>query len=513
MPTTINASPLEIPSDTSEKDELLHKLHTENQELKQQLTYFKRMIFGQKRERFIPSIPEEQMTLEGIFDHVGAKIPGFAETQETITYDRRKPKKGHGRNPIPDDLHREKHILDVPESEKTCSCCGGQKKHIGDEITEELEFKPAIFFVNQYVRPKYACPQCPINGITTAPLPPRPIDKGVAGTGLLSYILVSKHVDHLPLYRLEQMFKRYNIHLNRSTMDGWIAQLCFNLEAVYRVMHRQLLENSFLIQADETRMNVKDDTVKDKCAIGFLWPYVGDGKLAVFEFKDSHAREGPTDFLADFRERYLMSDGYAGYNQVIEKNQLRHLMCWAHARRKFFEAKDLHPQFAENVLTLIGALYEVEREREEGQKTITPQKRHDLRQQKSKPVLDQLKVLLENPGTVILPKNNLSQAIAYTLNHWEKLNRFLEDGRLPIDNNLVENTIRPVALGRKNYLFAGSPEGAHRLAIIYSLVATCKLNDINPYEYFYDILPKIPSYPAKNIADLTPVNWRTLKNS
>jgi len=505
MPTTINASPLEIPSDTSEKDELLHKLHTENQELKQQLTYFKRMIFGQKRERFTPSVPEEQMTLEGIFDYVGAKIPGFAETQETITYDRRKPKKGHGRNPIPDDLHREKHILDVPESEKTCSCCGGQKKHIGDEITEELEFKPAIFFVNQYVRPKYACPQCPMSGITTAPLPPRPIDKGVAGTGLLSYILVSKHVDHLPLYRLEQMFKRYNIHLNRSTMDGWIAQLCFNLEAVYRVMHRQLLENSFLIQADETRMNVQDDTVKDKCAIGFLWPYVGDGKLAVFEFKDSHAREGPTDFLTDFRERYLMSDGYAGYNQVIEKNQLRHLMCWAHARRKFFEAKDLHPQFAENVLTLIGALYEVEREREEGQKTITPQKRHDLRQQKSKPVLDQLKVLLENPGTVILPKNNLSQAIAYTLNHWEKLNRFLEDGRLPIDNNLVENTIRPVALGRKNYLFAGSPEGAHRLAIIYSLVATCKLNDINPYEYFYDILPKIPSYPAKNIARLTPL--------
>jgi transposase len=486
-------------------DELL----AENSDLKQQLAYLKRMVFGQKRERFVPSVPEEQMALEDLFETTGTKVPGFAESKETITYDRRKPQKGHGRNPIPEDLYREKHVLDVPESDKVCSCCGSPKTHIGDDVTEELEYKPAVFFVNQYVRPKYACPKCPDTGITTAPMPPRPIDKGVAGPGLLSYILVSKYVDHLPLYRLQQMFMRYNIHVNRSTMAGWIAELCNPLEAIYREMKESLLL-SFLIQADETTLKVLDDTVKGKCVLGYLWPYVGDEKLAVFEFRDSRSHEGPTDFLSAFTDRYLLSDGYAGYNDVVKKQQLTHLMCWAHARRKFFEAKDLAPDFVATVLEHIKELYKVELEATEGKLDYTA--RCELRKQKSVPMLERIKSLLENPGKVVLPKNKIAEAIAYTLNHWTHLTRFLEDGRLPIDNNLCENTIRPVALGRKNWLFAGSIDGAKRMAIIYSLVATCKLNSINPYEYFLDILPKAASYPNKNISDLTPINWKMSKN-
>ncbi len=478
-------------------------------DIKHQLAYLKRMIFGQKRERFVPSVPEEQMSLEDLFDTAGAKIPGFAETKETITYDRRKPKKGHGRNPIPDDLHREKHVLDVPESEKTCSCCGGQKKHIGDDVTEELEYKPAVFFVNQYVRPKYACPTCPDKGVAEAPMPSRPIDKGVAGPGLLAYILVSKYVDHLPLYRLQQMFLRYNIHINRSSMAGWIAQLCVPLEAVYRSMHKDLL-SSFLIQADETTLKVMDDTVKDKCVLGYLWPYVGDGKLAVFEFRDSRSHDGPTDFLKEFADRYLLSDGYAGYNDVIAKGNLKHLMCWAHARRKFFENKDLAPEFAEKVIVLIKELYTVELEAAAAKLDYPARK--NLRITKSVPVLEKIEGLLKNPGKVILPKSKVGEAVAYTLSHWTQLTRFLEDGRLPIDNNLCENTIRPVALGRKNWLFAGSIDGAKRMAIIYSLVATCKLNGINPYEYFVGILPKVAGYPASKIADLAPVNWKMSKS-
>lgn len=494
-----------LPHDIDESNRLLAQVYSENQHLKQELSYLKRMIFGQKRERFVPAVPEEQMTLEGLFETAGTKIPGFAESKETITYDRRKPKKGHGRKPIPDDLHREKHIIDVPESEKVCSCCSTPKNHIGDEITEELEYKPAVFFANQYIRPKYACPKCPDNGITTASMPPRPIDKGIAGPGLLGYILVSKYVDHLPLYRLEQMFKRYNIHINRSTMAGWIAQICAHLNAICREMHRQMLAESFLIQADETTLKVLDDTVKEKCSLGYLWPFVGDGNLAVFEFRDSRAQTGPTDFLSGFTDRYLLSDGYAGYNGAIRKNRLIHLMCWAHARRKFFEAKDLDPPLTEQVLAIIGELYKAEHEAAES--NMSPPDRLALRLAKSKPALEKLKTLLENPGKIVLPKSKVGEAIAYTLNHWEQLTRFLEDGRLPIDNNLVENAIRPVALGRKNWLFAGSPEGASRMAIIYSLVATCKLNGINPYEYFFDILPKVASYPANKIADLTPINW------
>jgi len=493
-------------------DELLaahQALKTDYLNIKQQLAYLKRMIFGQKRERFVPSVPEEQMSLDALFETAGAKIPGFAESKEKISYERRKPKKGHGRNPIPEDLHRERHVLDVPESDKVCSCCGAQKKHIGDDVTEELEYKPAVFFVNQYVRPKYACPKCPDNGITTAPMPPRPIDKGVAGPGLLAYILVSKYVDHLPLYRLQQMFMRYNIHIHRSSMVGWIAELCNPLEAIYRAMKETVL-SSFLIQADETTLKVLDDTVKGKCVLGYLWPYVGDGKVAVFEFRDSRHHDGPTDFLEKFTNRYLLSDGYAGYNDIIGKNGLKHLMCWVHARRKFFEAKDLDPAFAESVLERIKELYKIELEATAGK--LDHQSRYELRKQKTAPALATIKSLLENPGKTILPKNKIHEAIDYTLNHWTQLTRFLEDSRLPIDNNLCENTIRPVALGRKNWLFAGSPEGAKRMAIIYSLVATCKLNSINPYEYFLDILPKAAAYPNKNIADLSPINWKMSKS-
>ena len=508
------------PTTLSEAHDIIAKQRFEIQNLSNQLAYLKRMVFGQKRERFVPSVPEEQMALEELFETAGTKIPGFAESKEKISYERRKPKKGHGRNPIPDDLHREKHVLDVPESEKTCSCCGSEKKHIGDDVTEELEYKPAIFFVNQYVRPKYACPKCPDNGITAAPMPPRPIDKGVAGPGLLAYILVSKYVDHLPLYRLEQMFKRYNIHINRSSMAGWIAELCNPLEAIYRAMKETLL-SSFLVQADETTLKVLDDTVKGAsspgvkrsggaCELGWLWPYVGDGKLAVFEFRDSRHHDGPSDFLEKFTDRYLLSDGYAGYNDIIRKNRLSHLMCWAHARRKFFEAKDLDPPFAESVLEHIKELYKIELEATAGK--LDHQSRYELRKQKTVPALDKIKSLLENPGKIILPKNKINEAIDYTLNHWTQLTRFLEDGRLPIDNNLCENTIRPVALGRKNWLFAGSPEGAKRMAIIYSLVATCKLNGINPYEYFLDILPKAASYPDKKISDLSPINWKMSKS-
>ena len=321
MPISTTTFALKIPADPAEKDALLQKVYEENRYLKEQLSQLKRMIFGQKRERFVPAVPEEQMALEGLFEHAGAKIPGFAESKETITYDRRKPNKGHGRKPIPDDLHREKIILDVPESEKVCSCCGTQKVHIGDDISEELEYKPAVFFANQYIKPKYACPKCPDNGITTAAMPSRPIDKGLAGVGLLAYIIVSKYVDHLPLYRLQQMFLRYNIAINRSTMAGWIAQICTYLEAIYNEMHQELLASSFLIQADETTLKVLDDTVKDKCELGYLWPYVGDGKLAVFEFIDSHSREGPRNFLSGFTNRHLLSDGYAGYNKVILRQQ------------------------------------------------------------------------------------------------------------------------------------------------------------------------------------------------
>lgn len=500
------------PNTLDEATALIASQQSEIQHLKHELAQLKRMIFGQKTEKFVPSVPEEQLTIEGLFDNAGAKVPGFAETKEKISYERRKP--GHGRKPIPDDLHREIHLLDVPESDKICSRCDTRKKHIGDDITEELEYKPAVLFVNRYVRPKYACPKnCLGAGITTAELPSRPIDKGIAGPGLISYIITSKYVDHLPLYRLEQMFKRYAIAINRSTMVGWIAQVCVPLQTLHDDMRKTVLK-SFVIQADETPLKVMDDTTVDgKCVLGYLWPYVGDGKLAVFEYRDTRNREGPKDFLAGYAG-YLQTDGYAGYNAGVEKNKLRHLMCWAHARRKFFDAKDLDPDFTGQVLARIGNLYEIEkRAREHKPDPMTPQQRYELRQAECPAILSDIKQLLENPGKAFVPQNDIAKAIAYTMGHWTELICYLEDGRLDIDNNRCENVIRPVAIGKKNWLFAGSPEGARRMAIIYSLAATCKLNCINFYEYLADILPRIQNYPAAKVADLSPINWSMSKNN
>ena len=509
--TTDTTTSAGLPNTLEESHRLLLLNQDEIKHLKHELAQIKRMIFGQKTEKFVPKdTPVEQMQLDGLFGDAKMPAPGFAETTEKISYERRKP--GHGRKPIPDDLHREKHILDVPEADKACACCGTQKKHIGDDITEELEYKPAVLFVNQYIRPKYACPNCPGEGVTTAALPSRPIDKGLAGPGLISYVITSKYVDHLPLYRLEQMFKRYTIDISRSTMVGWIGKSCEYLLAVHESMKKNLV-SSFVIQADETPLKVMDNsTVDGKCLLGYLWPCVGDGKIAVFAYCDSRSREGPKEILKGYTG-YLQTDGYAGYNAVIEQNNLKHLMCWAHARRKFFEAKDLEPEFIEPLLARIGSLYEIEkRAREQKPNPMTPEERHALRQAECPAVLADIKRLLENPGRLFLPKNPVANAIAYTLDHWEQLTRYLEDGRLEIDNNRCENVIRPVAIGKKNWLFAGSPEGAKRSAIIYSLAATCKLNGINFYEYLYDILPKIADYPASNIADLSPINWKMSKN-
>lgn len=209
-------------------------------------------------------------------------------------------------------------------------------------------------------------------------------------------------------------------------------------------MHEELISKSFLIQADETTLRVQDKNVKDKWDLGYLWPYVGDGKLAVFEFRDSRGKDGPSDFLSGFTKRCLLSDGYTGYDQVIKENNLKHLMCWAHARRKFFEVKDLELDFISKVLSLIKELYEVEREADS--LNLDYGQRKALRNDKSYAILSKIHLLLSNPGKIILPGNKVSSAIGYTLKHWEQLTRFLEDGRLPLDNNLVANSIRPVAV-------------------------------------------------------------------
>lgn len=494
------------PSDAAELSQLLLKRDHEISALKHELSVLKRMIFGQKSEKVVTAQPE-QTILEGLFESSTPK-PGFAEEKEKITYERRKKKKGHGRNAIPDDIYTEEIVLEPSEEEKKCSCCGKEKKCIGQEETKRLDYKPAVLYAKKYIRPKYVCEDCPDQGVTTALLPSRPIEKGVPENGLLSYILISKHVDHLPLYRLENIFKRYNIHINRSSMVGWIGQVCDEyLQLIYDSLHTMLLTSDYL-QSDETPLKVQDRTKHKKCHHGYLWPYT-DGKIIVFEYCKSRSRDGPSTFLKDFRG-YLQTDDYDGYNEVASKGAITRLLCWAHARRKFVDARDIDPDYVDKVLFHIGKLYAVEKYcRKEG---LSAQKRYEVRLIDVPEYLEELKSLLENPGKIILPKSPISKAIRYTLSNWTGLTRYLEDGRLEIDNNRIENAIRTVALGRKNWLFAGSHEGARRLAILYSIFGTCKMNNINPYDYIKDVLDKIVNYPHNKIKELTPIEWKIKQN-
>jgi transposase len=498
---------IEIPATYEGLKEEFVTLHGKYEEQLQQLVWLKRQVFGQKTERFVPpSVSAEQTEL------LGEEVPsvGIAETKEKISYERRKPSKGHGRNPIPEGIFTEIITLEPPAAEKHCAGCDTDKTCIGNDETTELEYKPAVFFAKKYIRPKYVCKNCSDAGVTTALLPARPIERGVAGVSLISWIIISKYLDGLPLYRIEKIFKRYGIHINRSSMVGWIEQVCRNLQNIYDVMREDLLK-SHCIQADETPLKVLDGATKGKCHLGYLYPYVGDGLLSVFDYQPGRGRVGPTETLKNYTGQYLMTDGYAGYLELVGYKSLVHLICWVHARRGFFEAKDDEPEFATKVLKLIGTLYDIEQKARDDK--MDAAKRHELRQKESTPVLKEIYDLIRNPGKTILPKGPMGLAIGFALNHWEKLNNFLKDGRLPIDNNLVERLIRIVAIARKNFMFCGSHEGAKRAAILYTLITSCKLNDIEPFEYLSDVLSRIADYPVNKIRDLTPAAWKLSKKS
>ncbi len=497
-----------LPATPEEKDTLIFKQQERILALTFELANLKRLIFGQKAERFVHAqVPVEQTKL------FSEEVPsvGIAETKEKISYERCKPaRKGHGRNPIPEGIYTEIIMLEPTAEEKHCTTCDTDKVFIGNDETTELEYKPAVFYAKKYVRPKYVCKACPDAGVTMAPLPARPIERGVAGVNLITWIIISKFLDGLPLYRIEKIFKRYGIHINRSSMVGWIEQVCHYLQNIYDIMREDLLK-SYCIQGDETPLKVLDGETQGKAHLGWLFPYVGDECLAIFDYRPGRGREGPNEMLKDFNGKHLMTDGYAGYLEIVNRKSLVHLICWVHARRGFFEAKETEPEFAGKVLDLIGQLYEIEKRARDNK--MEPAQRFELRKKESTPIVEAIHQLIQNPGKTILPQSPMGKAISFALNHWEKLNNFLLDGKLPIDNNLVERLIRTVAIARKNFLFCGSEEGAKRTAIIYSLIATCNLNDINPFEYLSDVLTRIADYPVKKIRDLTPAAWKLSKNA
>lgn len=464
--------------------------------IQHELDQLKRLVFGSRHERFVPTTPAEQFTLE-------LSVPSVepvASPTESITYTRIRKnetteKVSTGRMKLPADLPREKIIIEPTED------VTGMRK-IGEEITEELERIPGKLFVKQYIRPKYAKPYG--EGVVIAALPSRPIDKGIAGPGLLAQIIIDKYTDHLPIHRQVQRFEREGIKLPSSTLTDWISATCALLNPLYEVLREEVLSEDYL-QIDETPIKVLDKNKKGTTHRGYHWVYRSPTKrLVMFDYREGRGREGPHECLKDFKG-YLQTDGYAVYEDFGNTPGVTLLGCMAHARRKFDEAKDNDLARAEYVLTQMQKLYVIERHVKS--EALSAIEIVALRQAQSVPILLHLKEWMLENYKVVLPKSTIGKALHYSLQRWDKLMVYTTDGRLEIDNNLVENAIRPVAIGRKNYLFAGSHNGARRAAMLYSLLGTCKVNDVNPFEWLKDVLFKIQDYKITNLHELLPAQW------
>ena len=407
-----------------------------------------------------------------------------------------------GRKPLPANLRREEIIL--PPIEDVTGLTP-----VGEEITELLEYQQGELYVKKYIRPEYIKPDH--DGTQAkrviAPLPNMPIAKSYVGASLLSHLMVSKYIDHLPIYRQLQMFTRQKITLEDNTVNNWFKQGCHLIEPLYDALEKQVLSTKYL-SVDETPLKVLDKTKKDTTHQGYYWIYYNtQTRQVLFKYQTGRAAEWPKETLKNY-QGYLQTDGYAAYNQFDSVEGIITLNCWAHARRKFIDAQSFDNTKASEVLTQIQLLYAVEKYCVENKYTADEIKKY--RQQQAVPLLKTLHQILQIQLQNSLPKSPMGMALQYTLGRWDKLNVYLRDGNLRIDNNLVENSIRPVAIGRKNYLFAGNHEAAQRSAMLYSLFATCKLHQVNPIEWLTYFFENINNHKINAIEQLLPQNYTAL---
>lgn len=491
-----------------EMSDTLRTIEVENTKLRFRIEQLLRHRFGRRSEKL--SLDPRQILLT--FDPIDAALlrPPMGlleelEGQMGVGGDESPParrRKGHGRRSLPEDLPRRRVEHVVPPEELMCPDCGAERTKIGEEVSEQLEYIPAEFLVLQHVRAKHACPRCEGN-IVTASTPAQPIEKGVPGPGLLAQVVTAKYADHLPLNRLEGIFRRSGVEIARSTMCGWVGVVADLLAPIYFVMHRSVLLSK-VIQTDDTPIPVLDPEL-DRTRRGHIWVYLGDDSHpdTVYDFTPTHTRDGPRRFLESF-EGYLQADAYPGYDDLFRDGRIVEVGCWAHARRYFYDARTSEPALAHIALAFIGTLYEVERQVRE----LDPEDRLAMRQTRSRKTIDHFTKWLEEQARHVLPKSPFGEAIGYVVDQCEALNRYIDDPDLSIDNNAAERALRQVVIGRNNWLFAGSDVGARRAAILYSLVMTCKRHDIDMLAYLRDVLDRVSTHPAREVMELTPRGWK-----
>lgn len=457
--------------------------------LKAQLTQLYKLINGFKSESFITEALVDQLSLFA----QDTATEAVESPKETITYTREK-KKHQGRNALPEHLPVREVIIE-PEEDTT-----GLKK-IGEEISETLEYTPASLIKRRTIRPKYAKKKG--EGVLIADLASRPIDKAIVEACLLAHILVSKYVDHLPFYRQIQMFKRdFGWEPAQSTMSDWMASCCQLLEPLYNTLKQKILASGY-IQADESPIKVLDSDKKGSTHQGYQWVYHDPvQKIVLFNYRKGRGQNGPKELLAGYNG-YLQCDGYTVYDKIGTDPNITLAGCLVHARRKFHEALDSDKKRAQTALELFRKMYLEERAIKEETLNDFAQ-RKIIRDQKVKPLLAQIKTWIEAEQYNVLPKSPIGKAMTYYINQYPKLEAIFEDGRIELDNNLIENAIRPMAIGRKNYLFCGSHKAAQNAAMLYSFFASCKLQGINPREWLEDTLKRIPDHSIQKLEELLP---------
>ena len=463
------------------------------EKLQQQMDNLLRILYGKKSEK--TKKEEAVADAEAALPEIAHEITK-STTQAT---NKQQPK----RQFLPEHLPREKIKYELLESERTCQHCGTLCHMMGKEITEQLEYIPAHLYVKQHIRYKYVCRHgcC----VKIVPLPAQPIDKGIPGPGLLADVLVSKYQDAMPLYRQTLRFKRYNMELSDSTLCDWVMQSATLLEPIVIAMKNNLLDH-VKIHTDDTTVPV---LAKGKTKTGRMWVYVADGscgyKSTIYDYTPTRSQEGPKKFLGNFKG-FLQADAYSGYDVIYKDGHVIEIGCMAHVRRKFFEVSQAAAgdTIADDILKKIAKIYDIERKI----RGHDQQKRFFYRKKHSKPLYHELYRWLIKNQKLTLNKTPIQQAINYALNHWRALTNVFRDGRLEVDNNTAERAIKPVVIGRKNYLFAGSNEGARKAAIIYSLIETCKQNNLNTFEYLRDVLTRLPSHKANKINELLPYHWQ-----
>jgi transposase len=494
-----------LPDEPSELKHLVGLLSSEVKSQALLIEKLKHQLIGMRRHRFGASseaLDQLQLSLE---DEEVAQAAEIAETPVDTSSDSEPDPKGQPkRKSLPDHLPRHEDVLSPGEE---CGHCGGSLKTLGQDVTEELEYVPGRFVVNQIIRPRKACACC--ESIHQAPLPSRPIERGRPGPGLLAHVLVSKYADHLPLYRQSQIFERDGIDLSRSTLADWVGQSTALLEPLSDAIRKHVLQGQAIFADDTPVKMLAPGSGKTKTAR--LWAYVRDERpwagevppASWYQFSPDRKGARPNKHLAMY-EGFMHADGYAGFNDLYRAGKITEVACMAHIRRKFVDVhKSQGSAIAEEAIKRIAKLYGIEKV-VRGQ---PPDERRKARQKQSKPVFDDLEVWLHAQLTKISGKSPLAVAVRYALTRMKKLRPWLDHGFLELDNNAAERSMRPIALGRKNYLFMGSERGGRSAAIAYTLIETAKLNSVDPQAWLTDVLARIADHKINRIDDLLPWHY------